>query len=43
LIGGLIHKFGAPIQRFIDRYFNPLVIAFTLLLILGFGVIKWIF
>ncbi|MBW2645590.1 MAG: VTT domain-containing protein [Deltaproteobacteria bacterium] len=43
LIGGLIYKFGAPIQRFIDRYFNPLVIAFTLLLILGFGVIKWIF
>ncbi len=43
LIGGLIYKFGAPIQQFIDRYFNPLVIVFTLLLILGFGVIRWIF
>ncbi len=43
LIGGLIYKFGAPIQQFIDRYFNPLAIVFTLLLILGFGVIGWIF
>ncbi len=43
LIGGLIYKFGAAIQQFIDRYFNLLVIVFTLLLILGFGVVKWIF
>lgn len=43
LVGGLIYKFGASIQQFIDRYFNILVILFTILLILGFALIKWFF
>ncbi|RMG68157.1 MAG: DedA family protein [Calditrichaeota bacterium] len=42
LISALIWKFGAPIQHFIDRYFNWLVIGFTGLLLTGFLVIKLI-
>lgn len=36
LIAGLIWKFGAPIKNFIDKYFNLLAIAFTILLIGSF-------
>ena len=36
LIGGLIWKFGAPIKTFIEKYFNLLAIAFTILLIGSF-------
>ena len=36
LIAGLIWKFGAPIKTFIDKYFNLLAIAFTILLIGAF-------
>ena len=39
LIAGLIWKFGAPIKSFIDKYFNLLAIAFTVLLIGSFVVI----
>ena len=41
LIGGLIYKFGVTIRQWLDRYFNLLVILLTILLILGFGLIKW--
>ncbi len=41
IIGGLIHLFGPKIQAFIERYFNSLAIAFVILLILGFVVIKF--
>lgn len=41
LVGGLIYLFGPGIQKFIERYFNLLALAFTVLLILGFGVIKF--
>lgn len=40
LVAGLMWKFGEPIVKFIDRYFNLLSIAFTLLLIGGFAVMK---
>jgi membrane protein YqaA with SNARE-associated domain len=40
LIGGLIFFFGASIKSFIDKYFNILAIVFTILLILGFILIK---
>lgn len=43
LVGGLIHFFGPKIQPFIDRYFNALAIAFTVLLIAGFILIKQFF
>ncbi len=36
LVAGLIWKFGAPIKTFIDKYFNWLAIAFTVLLIGAF-------
>ena len=40
LVAGLMWKFGPPIVRFIDKYFNLLSIVFTLLLIGGFLVLK---
>jgi hypothetical protein len=39
LIAGLIWKFGAPIKTFIDKYFNLLAIAFTVLLVGSFFLI----
>ncbi len=42
LIGWLIWKFGAPIKTFIDKYFNLLAVAFTVLLIGSFVLIKYI-
>lgn len=40
LVGGLIYKFGAPVQYFINRYFNLLSIIFLVLLIGGFLLVK---
>ena len=42
LIAGLIWKFGAPIKTFIDKYFNWLALGFTVLLIGGFVLIKYL-
>jgi membrane protein YqaA with SNARE-associated domain len=42
LVAGLIWKYGEGIQGFIDKYFNWLAIAFTVLLIGGFMVIKYV-
>lgn len=41
LISWLIWKFGAPIKVFIDKYFNLLAIAFTVLLVGSFFVVKY--
>ena len=43
LVGGLIFMFGPRIQVFIVKYFNRLAIAFTVLLIASFFLIKIIF
>lgn len=43
LIGWLIWKFGAPIKTFIDKYFNLIVVAFTVLLIGSFLLIRYVF
>ena len=43
LVGGLIYLFGPRIQLFIEKYFNILAVAFTVLLIAGFVVIKHFF
>jgi len=43
LLGALFYLFGSGIQRLIDRYFNLLAIAFTVLLIAGFVLIKYLF
>jgi membrane protein YqaA with SNARE-associated domain len=40
LVAGLIWKFGPQIKSFIDKYFNWLAIAFTVLLIGGFAAIE---
>ncbi len=42
LVAGLIWKFGPSIKQFIDRYFNLLAIVFTILLIGGFVLIKYV-
>lgn len=42
LVGGLIYIFGPKIQAFIDKYFNVLAVAFIVLLVAGFVVIKFV-
>jgi membrane protein YqaA with SNARE-associated domain len=42
LVAGLIMKFGASVKIFIERYFDWAAIGFTVLLILGFIVIKYL-
>ncbi len=42
LVAGLIWKFGEPIKEFIDKYFNLLAILFTVLLVLGFLLMKYV-
>jgi membrane protein YqaA with SNARE-associated domain len=41
-VAGLIFFFGPPIKRFIDRYFNLLTVAFFVLLVGGFLVVKYL-
>lgn len=43
LVAFLIWKFGEQIKGFIDKYFNWLAIGFTVLLVGGFAVIKYVF
>lgn len=42
LVAGLIYKFGAPVQSFIDKYFNILSIVFLVLLVAGFVLVKMV-
>lgn len=42
LVGALFYYFGAPIKRFIDQYLEMLSIAFLLLLIAGFVLLKYV-
>jgi membrane protein YqaA with SNARE-associated domain len=42
LVAGLIRWFGPGIRDLIDRYFNFLTILFTILLIGGFAVLKYV-
>jgi len=43
IIGGLIYIFGPAIQAFIDRYFNILAVSFTVLLVAGFILLRYLF
>jgi len=43
VVAGLIWKFGPAIRDFIEKYFNYLSIAFMVLLVGGFLIIKYIF
>jgi membrane protein YqaA with SNARE-associated domain len=42
LVAALFYFFGAQIKSFIDRYFELLTVAFTVLFILGFVVIRYV-
>jgi len=42
LVAGMIYFFGPPIKTFIDKYFNILVVVFTVLLVGGFLLIKYL-
>lgn len=42
LVAYLLWKFGVPIKNFIDKYFDWLAIGFTVLLISGFVLIKFV-
>ena len=42
IVATLIKVFGDPIKEFIEKYFNLLALAFTILLIGGFIFIKYI-
>lgn len=42
LVAALIYRFGTPMKQFIDRHFAWLTIAFGVLLIAGFAVIKFL-
>ena len=43
IVAALIRKFGPPIKKFIDKYFDMLSIAFVVILVLGFIVVKLLF
>ena len=43
LVAGLIYFFGAGIRDFIEKYFNVLAIVFTVLLIAGFVLVRFLF
>jgi len=40
LVAGLLWAFGPPMKRFIDKYFDWLALAFMVLLVGGFVVLK---
>ena len=42
LVAGLIWRFGPPIKKFIDKYFNILTVVFVLLLLGGFIALKYL-
>ncbi len=43
LVAGLIYRFGGAIQTVIDKHFNLITVVFTVLLIGGFMLFKFIF
>jgi len=43
LVAGLFYWFGPRVKPLIDKYFEVLTIAFVVLLILGFVLVRWIF
>jgi len=42
VLAALIYRFGPPIARFIDRYFDALAWAFGILVVVGFLVIEFV-
>jgi hypothetical protein len=43
LVGALFYFFGPPVKSFIDKYFEKLTLAFLVLLVGGFVVLKYLF
>ncbi len=43
IVAALIYFFGPPIRAFIDKYFNTLAIAFVILLVGGFVLVRYVF
>ena len=41
LVAGLLYYYGERVRTFIDKWFNALSIAFLVLLVLGFGALKF--
>ena len=41
-VAALIYRFGEPVSRFIDRYFNLLTWVFAILLVGGFSLIEYV-
>lgn len=42
LVAGFIYRFGAPVRKFIEHYFNLLATLFFLLLVGGFLLVRWL-
>lgn len=42
IVAALIYRFGAPVQYFINKYFNILTVVFIILLVAGFLVVRLI-
>jgi len=42
-VSALLYVYGAPIRAFVEKYFNLLSVAFTVLFVLGFLAFKWLF
>jgi membrane protein YqaA with SNARE-associated domain len=42
IVAGLLYRYGQPIRRWIDKYFNWVCLAFTILLVGGFVVVKYL-
>ena len=42
IVAALLWKFGAPIRAFIERWLGPLSLAFVVLLVAGFVVLKYV-
>lgn len=42
IVAALLYYFGPPMKRMIDKYFDLLCVLFVVLLIGGFGVVKWL-
>ncbi len=43
IVGALLFFFGAPVKGVVEKYFNTFTILFTVLLVGGFAVIKYLF
>ena len=43
LVGGLVYFFGAPVQAIIEKYMEIALVAFLVLVVLGFVAVRYVF